>query len=49
MTWRLNVAPPLAIDHVLVDEKTAVRDVSAHGVAGSDHRAVVATLRLPAD
>ncbi len=49
MTWRLNVTPPLAIDHVLVDGMTAVRDVSVHGVDGSDHRAVVATLRVPAD
>ena len=49
MTWRFTVTPPLALDHVLVDEHTAVRDLAVHGVDGSDHRAVVATLRLPAE
>jgi endonuclease/exonuclease/phosphatase family metal-dependent hydrolase len=47
-TWRFSFTPPLALDHVLVDEQTAVRDVAVHGVDGSDHRAVVASLRLPA-
>ncbi|HKY16401.1 MAG TPA: endonuclease/exonuclease/phosphatase family protein, partial [Microthrixaceae bacterium] len=49
MTWRFPFTPPLAIDHVLVDEDTAVRSVDVHPIAGSDHRAVVATVRLPAD
>lgn len=47
-TWRFDLAPPLAIDHVLVDDDTSVRDVAVHPVDGSDHRAVLATLRLPA-
>ncbi|WP_229399441.1 endonuclease/exonuclease/phosphatase family protein [Micromonospora okii] len=40
--------PPVTIDHVLVDRRIAVRSVSAHRVPGSDHRAVLAELRLPA-
>ena len=47
-TWRFDFTPPLAIDHVLVDEETDVRRVAVHRVSGSDHRAVTATLRLPA-
>lgn len=49
MTWRFSFTPPLAIDHVLVDEDTGVLGVAVHGITGSDHRAVVATLHLPAD
>ena len=48
MTWRFPRTPPLAIDHVLVDEDTRVLGVEVHGVTASDHRAVVATLHLPA-
>jgi endonuclease/exonuclease/phosphatase (EEP) superfamily protein YafD len=48
MTWRFRFTPPLAIDHVLVDEDTGVLGVAVHGVSGSDHRAVLATLHLPA-
>jgi endonuclease/exonuclease/phosphatase family metal-dependent hydrolase len=40
--------PPVTLDHVLVDERIGVRDVSVHGVTGSDHRAVIATLTVPA-
>ncbi|NES28589.1 endonuclease/exonuclease/phosphatase family protein [Micromonospora terminaliae] len=40
--------PPVTIDHVLVDRRIAVRAVSVHDVRGSDHRAVLAELRLPA-
>ncbi|MFE9957033.1 endonuclease/exonuclease/phosphatase family protein [Micromonospora sp. NPDC005299] len=40
--------PPVTIDHVLVDRRIEVRAVSVHGVPGSDHRAVLAELRLPA-
>lgn len=47
VTWRTRLTPPLAIDHVLVDRATAVREASEHGVPGSDHRAVLAHLRLP--
>lgn len=46
-TWRFPFTPPLTIDHVLVDRDTAVEAVSVHGIAGSDHRAVVAAVRLP--
>ncbi|MEO5851659.1 MAG: endonuclease/exonuclease/phosphatase family protein [Nocardioides sp.] len=39
--------PPLVpIDHVLVGRRVAVLDVGTRSVAGSDHRAVVATLAL---
>jgi endonuclease/exonuclease/phosphatase family metal-dependent hydrolase len=48
VTWRFPRTPPLAIDHVLVDRRTRVRSVDVHRVAGSDHRAVVADLQLPA-
>jgi hypothetical protein len=33
---------------VLVDEDTGVLAVAVRGVGGSDHRAVIATLHLPA-
>jgi endonuclease/exonuclease/phosphatase family metal-dependent hydrolase len=38
----------LAIDHVLTDRHCAVVTTSAHLLAGSDHRALYAELRLPA-
>jgi endonuclease/exonuclease/phosphatase (EEP) superfamily protein YafD len=38
----------LAIDHVLTDRRCAVLTTSAHRLAGSDHRALHAELRLPA-
>ena len=37
----------LAIDHVLIDRRCAVLATSAHWMAGSDHRALYAELRLP--
>ncbi|WP_320065138.1 endonuclease/exonuclease/phosphatase family protein [Micromonospora sp. RTGN7] len=40
--------PPVTIDHVLVDRRVAVRSVAVRPVPGSDHRAVLAELRLPA-
>jgi endonuclease/exonuclease/phosphatase family metal-dependent hydrolase len=43
-----DAIPPVTIDHVLVDRRIEVRAVSVHGVPGSDHRAVLAELRLPA-
>lgn len=47
-TWpRRRTAPPVTLDHVLVDERAAVLGFSAHDVPGSDHRAVLAELRLP--
>ncbi|SCL34108.1 Metal-dependent hydrolase, endonuclease/exonuclease/phosphatase family [Micromonospora pallida] len=39
--------PPVAIDHVLVDRRIAVRAVTVRGLPGSDHRTVLAELRLP--
>ena len=38
----------LTLDHVLVDRAVGVDAVSGHDVAGSDHRSLVAVLRLPA-
>ena len=40
--------PEIAIDHVLVDPRVRVEAFGVHGVPGSDHRAVVATVRVPA-
>jgi endonuclease/exonuclease/phosphatase family metal-dependent hydrolase len=40
-------APPLTIDHVLVDPRVRVRSVRVRDIPGSDHRAVVAELVLP--
>jgi endonuclease/exonuclease/phosphatase family metal-dependent hydrolase len=40
--------PPVTIDHVLVDRRIGVRDVQVHGLPRSDHRAVLASLVLPA-
>jgi hypothetical protein len=49
-TWRpLRLRyPRLVLDHVLVDPRIAVAAVQLAPVAGSDHRAVVADLVLPA-
>jgi endonuclease/exonuclease/phosphatase family metal-dependent hydrolase len=48
-TWRALPLrfPRLTVDHVLVDPRIAVAAVELVGVAGSDHRAVVADLVLP--
>ena len=49
-TWRSQgFGAALTIDHVLVDGTTAVERVSVHDVPGSDHRALVADLRMPED
>jgi endonuclease/exonuclease/phosphatase (EEP) superfamily protein YafD len=42
-------ALPITIDHVLVDRRIRVEGVHVEHVPGSDHRAVIAELRLPAD
>jgi endonuclease/exonuclease/phosphatase (EEP) superfamily protein YafD len=48
-TWPSDlIPPPVTIDHVLADERAAVRDASVHDLPGSDHRAVSAELALPA-
>ncbi|HEU5417008.1 MAG TPA: endonuclease/exonuclease/phosphatase family protein [Streptosporangiaceae bacterium] len=51
-TWgpRLGRRPDfLAFDHVLTDPRCAVLRISVHALARSDHRALFAELRLPAD
>ena len=50
-TWpaRRRRALPLTIDHVLVDRRVRVEGVTVVRVPGSDHRAVIAQLRLPAN
>jgi endonuclease/exonuclease/phosphatase family metal-dependent hydrolase len=40
--------PPVTIDHVLVDERIGVREVSVHPIPRSDHRAIIAGLTVPA-
>jgi endonuclease/exonuclease/phosphatase (EEP) superfamily protein YafD len=40
---------PITIDHVLIDRRIRVEAVHVAAVPGSDHRAVVVTLRLPTD
>lgn len=40
--------PPVTLDHVLVDRDVAVDRVEVVPLPGSDHRMLVATLRLPA-
>ncbi|XVQ16276.1 endonuclease/exonuclease/phosphatase family protein [Spirillospora sp. CA-255316] len=47
-TWGLGEPkPPITIDHILVDRRCAVTELTVHDVRGSDHRAVVAEIRLP--
>ncbi|GIM95843.1 endonuclease/exonuclease/phosphatase family protein [Paractinoplanes toevensis] len=40
--------PRVTIDHVLVDRRIGVRETSAHRIPRSDHRALIATLTVPA-
>nr|WP_239132062.1 endonuclease/exonuclease/phosphatase family protein [Actinoplanes durhamensis] len=40
--------PPVTLDHVLADTRIGVRELSVHNVPGSDHRAVIAALTVPA-
>jgi endonuclease/exonuclease/phosphatase (EEP) superfamily protein YafD len=47
-TWRGALAPPIAIDHVLVPDGVGVRRVETHPLPGGDHRALLAELTLPA-
>jgi endonuclease/exonuclease/phosphatase (EEP) superfamily protein YafD len=50
-TWpalRRRRALPVTIDHVLVDRRVRVRRVRVERIPGSDHRAVIAELALPA-
>ncbi|MDG6106545.1 endonuclease/exonuclease/phosphatase family protein [Dactylosporangium aurantiacum] len=43
----LPVAPPVTLDHVLTDRRIGIGDVATRTVPGSDHRALLAHLRLP--
>ncbi|MFG2060180.1 endonuclease/exonuclease/phosphatase family protein [Micromonospora sp. NPDC048871] len=43
-----SLIPPVTIDHVLVDRRIAVHDATVRPLPGSDHRMVLAELRLPA-
>ncbi len=49
-TWPAgkSIPPIITIDHVVVDQRVGVNEVSVHTVPGTDHRAVFADLRLPA-
>lgn len=49
-TYRVRPRLPIriAIDHVLVDQRGRVTDASVEPIPGSDHRALLATLSLPA-
>jgi hypothetical protein len=49
MTWPTNrkFPPIIAIDHLLADPRSRVQRFDAHKMKGSDHRAVVATVRIP--
>nr|WP_296073314.1 endonuclease/exonuclease/phosphatase family protein [uncultured Actinoplanes sp.] len=47
-TWGRWPVPPVTLDHILVDERISVRRVTVHAVIGSDHRALVASLNVPA-
>ena len=40
--------PPVTIDHVLVDERLGVTGVDVHRIRGSDHRAIIAEVVVPA-
>lgn len=47
-TWPVgSIYPPVTIDHLLVSDSAGVSDYGTAAVAGTDHRAVFATLTLP--
>lgn len=46
-TWPAGARFALPLDHVLVDKHIRVQSVKILRVSGSDHRAVIAKLRLP--
>jgi endonuclease/exonuclease/phosphatase (EEP) superfamily protein YafD len=51
LTWTWPARPrralPLTIDHVLVDRRVRVESVTVVRIPNSDHRALIAVLRLP--
>ena len=46
-TWRSGGPLKITIDHVLVDRRIRVLSVRTVSIPGSDHRALIAVLRLP--
>jgi endonuclease/exonuclease/phosphatase (EEP) superfamily protein YafD len=49
-TWGPYVGhpvPPVTIDHVLVDTRIGVHDVSVHRIPRTDHRSIISSLRVP--
>lgn len=47
-TWpSASFPPPVTIDHILADQRVAVRAYQVFDIRGSDHRAVYAELALP--
>ena len=40
--------PPITLDHILVDKRIGVRGVRVFGITHGDHRAVIASLTVPA-
>ncbi|WP_340685377.1 endonuclease/exonuclease/phosphatase family protein [Amycolatopsis coloradensis] len=46
-TWTNGLVPPVPIDHVLADKRTAIADFKVLETPGSDHDAVYAEVVLP--
>ncbi|RSN53477.1 endonuclease [Amycolatopsis sp. WAC 04182] len=46
-TWTNGLVPPVPIDHVLADKRTAIADFKVLETPGSDHDAVYAEIVLP--
>ncbi|WET79087.1 endonuclease/exonuclease/phosphatase family protein [Amycolatopsis sp. QT-25] len=46
-TWTNGMVPPVPIDHVLADKRTAIADFKVLETPGSDHDAVYAEVVLP--
>ena len=46
-TWGFSGFPRLTLDHILIPPSVAVRSYDVLRLSGSDHRPVLATLRLP--
>ncbi|MFC9257924.1 endonuclease/exonuclease/phosphatase family protein [Amycolatopsis thailandensis] len=46
-TWTNGMVPPVPIDHVLADKRTAIADFKVLEMPGSDHDAVYAEIVLP--
>lgn len=46
-TWSQSWTPPMTIDHVLIDHRTAARGYAVLGLPGSDHHAIMADIQVP--